>query len=92
MFEKQYHAYERKFGRNINIWPTVNGSRGIGGKNTVVGEIIIQIPFGNLNIIIDVDFLIIGCDAPSLLSNRKMIRNGLDISLQGRYLYIERLL
>lgn len=60
MCEKQYQAYEREFGRKIKMPPPVKVLRGIGTKISVVGEVSIQIPFVNLNIIIDVDILIFG--------------------------------
>lgn len=88
MCKSQYHAYEKEFGRRVRIRPPRRDLRGIGGKKEVCGEVTIQIPFTKLNLIIDVDFSIIEDETPSLLSNKDMITNGLDISLPGRYIYI----
>ena len=88
MCEGQYLAYQLEFGRKIPIRPPKKGVRGIGGRSEVIGEATIQIPFLKLHLIIDVEFSILKEISPSLLSNRDMIENGLDISLQGGYLYI----
>lgn len=85
----QYDAYQNEFGRKIIIRPpTKNNLRGIGGQQRVIGEATIQIPFNKLGLVIDVDFAIINSDIPTLLSNKDMIDNGLDLSLQGHYLHI----
>ena len=91
MSEGQYIAYQYEFGRKIPIRAPKRGVRGIGGRSKVIGEVTIQIPFVELHLIIDVDFAILKEDSPSLLSNKDMIENGLDISLQGSYLYIGNL-
>lgn len=62
--------------------------KGIGGSGTVIFEGKIQITFKELGTIIDVDFAVMKDDFPTFLSNRDMIPNGLDISLQGFYLHI----
>lgn len=59
-------------------------------SGTVIGQARIQIPFKQYGIFIDVVFSILEENALSLLSNMDMIDNGLDISLQGRYVYIGR--
>lgn len=85
---RQYEAYQKEFGLRVPIRATERRTlRGIGGHGTIVGEAMIQIPFGDLGLVIDVTFTILEEDVPSLLSNRDMIDNGLDLSLQGRYLY-----
>lgn len=53
-----------------------------------LGEVTIQIPFSELNLVMDIDFSILGGETPSLPCNRDLIENGLDISIQGGYLYI----
>lgn len=84
----QYHAYERKFGRRVQLRPARKDVKGIGGQSVALGEVTIQIPFSQLDLVVDIEFSILGGDTPSLLSNRDLIENGLDISLQGGYLYI----
>lgn len=85
----QYRAYQSEFGRKVPMRPARKDVKGIGGRSTVLGEVTIQIPFSKLNLIIDVEFSILPDDTPSLLSNKDIIENGLDISLQGGYLYID---
>lgn len=41
----------------------------------------IQIPFNVLGLIINVDFMLIKDDIPTLLSMRDMLKNGLNISI-----------
>ena len=85
----QYKAYEQEFGRKIPIKPSKKkGLKGIGGQGEVVGEVTIQIPFQKLGLIIDVDFAVLKGECPSLLSNKDMLQNNLDISLQGRYIHV----
>lgn len=62
--------------------------KGIGRSGTVLGQERIQIPVSSLNMTIYVDSSILDDNAPSLLSNRDMIENSLEICLQGRYLYV----
>lgn len=88
MCKAQYEAYGRDFGRTIPMRKPSRGLKGLGGKSKVLGEAMIQIPFCALHLIIDVVFAIVEEDIPSLLSNKDMLDNGLDISLQGKYLYI----
>lgn len=65
----------RKEGREVN---------GIGGKSVAIGATIIEVPFRDLGIVIDVRFLIISSDVPTLLSMRDMVDNKLDTSVQER--------
>lgn len=60
--------------------------RGVGGRRKASGLAMIQIPFINLGAVMDVDFLIIVEYIPSLLSLRDMYKNGMDLSIQGRYI------
>lgn len=88
MSRAQYSAYQHAFGRHVPMRPPKNNVKGIGGRSSSIGEATLQIPFDKLGIIIDVEFSILAKDTPSLLSNRDMIVNGLDISWQGGYLYL----
>lgn len=83
----QYGSYCVEFGlkRAINR-STRTVLRGIGGRRIPIGTERIQIPFDKLRIIIDVDFLILQEDVPSLLSMRDMIENQLDISIQSLHI------
>lgn len=62
--------------------------KGIDVKSRVVGKVTIQIPFVKLNLIVDVEFSVLKAETPSLLRNKDIIYSGLDISLQGGYLYV----
>lgn len=59
---------------------------GVGGRQNGIGISTIQIPFTQLNLLVDVPFPIIPTDVPTLLSMRDMVINGLDISIQVKYL------
>lgn len=48
----------------------------------------IQVPFIHLNLVIEVYLSILNDDMPSLLSNRDLLENCLDISLQDGYLHM----
>lgn len=48
-----------------------------------MGAVSIQIPFTYLEVKIDVQFLMITEDIPSLLSMKDVVENGLEISIQG---------
>lgn len=50
------------------------------------GIAMIQIPFTDLRAVMDVNFLIIDEDIPSLLSLRDMYKNWMDLSIQGMYI------
>lgn len=84
----QFHTYQHEFGRKIPISPARKYVKGISGKSRALDEVTIQVSFTNLNLILDIEFSILGDDMPSLLCNKDLIENGLDISLQGGYLYI----
>lgn len=86
--KKQYHAYQKDVGRKIKIIPPKKRLQGIGGKTKVIAEVTIQVPFKTLKLTIDVELDITDDDCPSLFSNRDIVENGLDISLQGHYLHI----
>lgn len=89
MSKAQYLAYASEFGRKVPIRPANKRVlKGIGGLGKVICEETIQIPFNKLNLIIDVDFAIMEETCPSLLRNRDMITNGLEISLQGGYIHV----
>lgn len=86
--ESQYLAYQIEFGRKVPMRPPRRDVKGIGGMTMAMGEVTTQIPFNQLGVVIDVDFTILKGDTPSLLSNKHMLDSGLDISLQGGFLYI----
>lgn len=81
----QYNAYCKEFNVPFDInRRDQQGIRGVGGSAKVIGSAIIPIPFRDLNLIIEVKFQIVNERVLSLLSNRDMIENGLDISLQRK--------
>lgn len=63
--------------------------KGIGGTQRALVSAVIQIPFRDLAIIIDVHFLRLESIIPTLLSMKYMVTNGLDISIQGCYMSLE---
>lgn len=79
----QYAAYCHEFSLKRAIKES-NGETvgGIGGSQSAVGMAMIQIPFRDLELIIDVWFTVINQDVPTLLSMRDMVTNGLGISIQ----------
>lgn len=46
-----------------------------------MGTALIQIPFKDLRLVVDVELLLIAHEIPSLISMRDMVRNGLEISI-----------
>lgn len=84
----QYRAHEREFGRKFPLTPPDKDARGIGGRSKSLGEVFIQVPSVDLNLIIGVKFSILQDDLPSLLSNKDLLDNGLDTSLQEAFLFI----
>lgn len=52
---------------------------GIGGRQEFLGMVVIQIPFKDHHLVIDVNFMIIKDNFPTLLSMRDMVTKGLDI-------------
>lgn len=89
MIKSYYLAYNSEFGPMVPInLSKRKGFRGISGYGKVMRKAFIQIPFSALELVIDVVFSILEQDVPSLLSNKGMIYNGLDISIQGRYIHV----
>lgn len=86
MSTAQYDAYCKLFGVLHAISPVYKGRRvpGIGGEQTPSGSAKIQIPFKNLHIIVDVHFLILSNDIPTLMSMKELIQNDLDIYLKDK--------
>lgn len=91
MGRSQYLAYQKEFRRKVAMWPPRKDVTGKDGKMVAIDEGTIQIPFPGIGITIDVDLKILEADTPSLLSNKDMIENGLDISMQGDYLHVSGL-
>lgn len=61
--------------------------KGFWGRQTSIGTLFTPIPFTKLNLIIEVDFLIIADDVPSLLSKKDMLSNGLEMTIQNKKIY-----
>lgn len=78
----QYDAYCRTFGLVTVIRPCTRRVKGIGGKRSTMRETVIQTPFVDWDVIIDVRFIILDLDIPSLLSTKDLLTNGLDIYRQ----------
>lgn len=82
----QYHSYSRTFNSLQPMRPIKNLSvMGVGGKRKAIGVIVTLVPFKDLKIVIDVMFLVLQENVPTLYSMQNMIENCLDISIQGQY-------
>ena len=90
MSHAQYKAYCNEFNVPAIIDRTdTRGLKGIGGQGQCIGTAIVQIPFNDLDLILDVKFRILQDTCPSLLSLRDMRQNGLDLSIQQHLLYFK---
>lgn len=78
----QYEAYWYTFSISKAIIPSTRRIRLMGGKKGAVGEVIIQILFNYLGVIIDVRFNILNGIVHTLLSTKDIWSNGLEISIQ----------
>lgn len=58
---------------------------GISLNANVIGKVTINIPFTGLKLFIDVVFLVLRQCIPTLMSIQDIIFNGLDLSLQQKY-------
>lgn len=56
---------------------------GFGGVIAAIGKVQLKIPFKDLRLVLDVDFLVLKETTPTLLSMEDMIQNELDISIQN---------
>lgn len=88
MSEEQYSAYQEEFGRRVPMRAPKRDVQGIGGKSLAVDEVTLQIPFTGLGIVLDIELSILREGTLSILCNKDLLDNNLDISLQGGYLYI----
>lgn len=78
----QYDEYQHEFGRKVRIRsPTRKKLRGIGGIKKVMGDATIQIPLKTFGLIIEVYIAILDFNIRTLLSNKDMIDNGLNLSI-----------
>lgn len=84
----QYRSYCKDFGIGQAIRSEKGrGVVGLGGFQSGIGRVRIQIPFPALRLVIDVDFLVVRQDIPALLSVKDMIDNGIDISIENKCAY-----
>lgn len=60
--------------------------RGIAVRQEALGLVDIQNPFEDLHPVIDVDFMTIKDNVPTLLLMRDVVTNGLDSAIQGCYI------
>lgn len=75
IIECQYQAYCYSFNLPFITRPSGNQiKKGNGGSSTSSGIFMIQVPFNYLDFIIDVSFLIIKEDVPTLLSMRDLLK------------------
>lgn len=82
----QYQAYCRKLNLSCSIKSASNRAmKGICGNSKAVGLVVIQVPFKELDVVLEVAFLIIDKNIPTPLSMKYMLNEGLDISVQSQY-------
>lgn len=83
----QYKAYCEEFRISMRINRMEKRTIcGVNSKSSPVGTATISIPFKTLDLWIDVQFRIMPFDCPSLLSMKDMIDNGLDLSIQNKWI------
>lgn len=82
----QYLSYCDEFGLKPSI-RNANGRKliGVGGVVKALGLVKLQIPFAGLHLVLDVDFLVIDKEIPTMMCLRDMYENDLDISIQEKY-------
>lgn len=79
----KYKAYCQEFQVPSKIDRTIaRRLMGIGGRSCSIGTAREPVPFKDLNLVIDVNLQIVPDNVPTLLSNKDMYDNGLDISIQ----------
>lgn len=88
IFQGQYDAYTKEFWLNGIMKPAPDRSiREIGETIKAERLVRIQIPFTSLGAVMEVEFIIISEDNPSLLSMRYRYKNGTDLSIKGIYIF-----
>lgn len=73
MGEKWYLAYQREIGRKNPMLPSGRDVNGIGDKTAASGEVTMEIPSPELDVVIDVDVSVLPGETPHLLSNKDML-------------------
>lgn len=86
MSKQHYTAYCRNVGSPTSL-RTIDGAsiQGIGGRMKSIGTAIVQIPVRQLQLIIDLEFLVIPDDIPYLWSMKYMVHNGTNIRIQHHH-------
>lgn len=85
MSNTQYDAYHDSFGILPAIQPApVRTVKGIGGRQTAYGTVLIKIPLTSLGLLIDVELLVIKDDVYTPLILREVLTNNLDLSIQEK--------
>lgn len=75
MSGNQYSQYCRKFGVKNSIKPSTGRNvRGIGGSRSSVGKATSQIPFMDLDVIVDIFFLLFEGHVPSFLCTKDLCK------------------
>lgn len=82
----QCQAYCWKFKLLSVVEPSENRMmKCIRGRASSIGNVFIHVPFKNLDVVIDVLFIVIEEDSPNSLSMKDILDNVLDISIQCQY-------
>lgn len=78
-----YHAFSKIFNLPHSMPTDKKSVAGIGGTSRATGVAVMQVPFKELDVVVDILFLVLKDVIPTLLSMKGMLNNGLDISIQG---------
>lgn len=83
---REYRTYCKTFHLLQSVRLTTNQSiSGSGGESKAVGALVVQVPFKKLKIVIDMSFIVLKKEVPTLLFIKFMMENGLGIFVQGHY-------
>lgn len=84
----QYHAYPKAFNfPYLSISGNKRKKKETGGTNKSAVLMVIQRPFKELDVVIDVTFLMIERNVSTLFPRKDMLENGLNISIQWWYVW-----
>lgn len=64
--------------------PSGQAVKGIGGREASIGTALIQTPFKDIKLVLDVDLILLSDDIPTLLWMRNMVK--LDMSIQKAHI------
>lgn len=88
----QYREYCKSFDLSSAMKPFIDRIiMGIGEAGNLIGRVVIQVPFKNPGVVIDVSFLIIRESVPAILPMKDILNKDSEISIQREYVSLENL-